>query len=286
MSLDYAFDTDSAADGEAASAPPGRAAADTLVLFVGAGCRPARAEFSTLGRDGVRCVWSADLDQALRMARLARFDALVIDAGALAAREGWALARARAAFGCPLLVVAERSGHVDEVDEIVALELGADAFLARPLAPRRLRAHLAALWRPRSGAVAAPEPDTAPSAQMSGWWLDRVGNRLVGDDRSVTVTELQAALLQCLLAAAGRAVPRAQLRDALPLGREVGARSVDVYMHRLRKRLADAGVRDLVVVCVRGRGYLLRAEAASRQVRSASPMTRIDASMTGALNAA
>jgi two-component system OmpR family response regulator len=283
LSLD--FERDVEPDGEApwGGSAPARVVIDTLVLFVGAGCRPARAEFSTLGRDGVRCVWSADLEQALRMARLARFDALVIDAGALAAREGWALARARAAFGCPLLVVAE-SG--DEVDEIVALELGADAFLARPLAPRRLRAHLAALWRPRSGAMAAPEPDTAPPAQMGGWWLDRVGNRLVGDDRSVTVTELQAALLQCLLAAAGRAVPRAQLRDALPLGREVGARSVDVYMHRLRKRLADAGVRDLVVVCVRGRGYLLRAEAASRQVRSASPMTRIDASMTGALNAA
>jgi DNA-binding response OmpR family regulator len=285
MSLDYAFDVESAADGEVSGAPPARAVADTLVLFVGAGCRPARAEFSTLGRDGVRCVWSADLDQALRMARLACFDALVIDAGALAAREGWALARARATFGCPLLVVAERSGDVDEVDEIVALELGADAFLARPLAPRRLRAHLAALWRPRS-TVAPPEPPITPPAKIGGWWLDRVGNRLVGDDRSVAVTELQAALLQCLLAAAGRAVPRAQLRAALPLGREVGARSVDVYMHRLRKRLAEAGVRELVVVCVRGRGYLLRAEVVSRQARSASPTTRIDSSMTVALNAA
>jgi DNA-binding response OmpR family regulator len=285
MSLDYAFDVESAADGEVSGAPPARATADTLVLFVGAGCRPARAEFSTLGRDGVRCVWSADLDQALRMARLACFDALVIDAGALAAREGWALARARATFGCPLLVVAERSGDVDEVDEIVALELGADAFLARPLAPRRLRAHLAALWRPRSS-VAPPEPPTTPPAKIGGWWLDRVGNRLVGDDRSVAVTELQAALLQCLLAAAGRAVPRAQLRAALPLGREVGARSVDVYMHRLRKRLVEAGVRELVVVCVRGRGYLLRAEPVSRQARSASPTTRIDSSITVALNAA
>lgn len=280
MSLDV--ETPGLAEPAAIDAQPTRPAADTLVLFVGAGCRPAAPEFSTLGRDGVRCVWSTDLEQALRMARLARFDALVIDAGALAAREGWALARARAAFGCPLLVVAERG---DEVDEIVALELGADAFLARPLAPRRLRAHLAALWRPRGG-VAAPEPETPPPAQAGGWWLDRIGNRLVGEERSVAVTELQAALLQCLLAAGGRAVPRAQLRAALPLGRDVGTRSVDVYMHRLRKRLADAGVRELVVLAVRGRGYLLRPESGARQARSASPTTRIDSSMTGALNAA
>jgi len=286
MSLDCEFDTDPAVDTAPVGTPPARAAADTLVLFVGAGCRPARAEFSTLGRDGMRCIWSADLEQALRLARLARFDALVIDSGALAAREGWALARARAAFACPLLVVAE---HGDEVDEIVALELGADAFLARPLAPRRLRAHLAALWRPRADR-AAPEPEPEPEpptpVQAGDWWLDRIGNRLVGDDRSVAVTELQAALLQCLIAADGRAVPRAQLRAALPLGRCVGARSVDVYLHRLRKRLDDAGVRDLVVVCVRGRGYLLRADVASRQLRSTSPTTRSDPSMTGALKAA
>jgi DNA-binding response OmpR family regulator len=282
LSLD--FERNVEPDGEApwGGSAPARVVIDTLVLFVGAGCRPARAEFSTLGRDGVRCVWSADLEQALRMARLARFDALVIDAGALAAREGWALARARAAFGCPLLVVAE-SG--DEVDEIVALELGADAFLARPLAPRRLRAHLAALWRPRC-VMAAPEPEVPPPVQAGGWWLDRVGNRLVSDDRSVAVTELQAALLQCLIAAGGRAVPRAQLRAAMPLGKDVGARSVDVYMYRLRKRLDDAGVRDLVVECVRGRGYLLRSGAGSRQARSTSPITRSDSSITGALNAA
>jgi DNA-binding response OmpR family regulator len=282
MSLDFERGVEPDSEAAWTGGAPARTVVDALVLFVGAGCRPTRAEFSTLGRDGVRCVWSADLEQALRMARLARFDALVIDAGALAAGEGWALARTRAAFGCPLLVVADGG---DEVDEIVALELGADAFLARPLAPRRLRAHLAALWRPR-GVIAAPAPEVPPQAQAGEWWLDRIGNRLVSDARSVAVTELQAALLQCLIAAAGRAVPRAQLRAAMPLGKDVGARSVDVYMHRLRRRLHDAGVRDLVVQCVRGRGYLLRADAGSRQARSTSPTTRSDSLMTGALNAA
>ena len=71
MSLD--FDTPDCTESAAIEAQPTRPAADTLVLFVGAACRPAAPEFSTLGRDGVRCVWSADLDQALRMARLARF---------------------------------------------------------------------------------------------------------------------------------------------------------------------------------------------------------------------
>jgi DNA-binding response OmpR family regulator len=256
MSLDAAPDADAAA----APGAPARAAPATLALFVGAGCRPGPGEFGALGRDGTRCVWSAHPAQAERLGALACFDALIVDAAALAPHEGQTLARLRAAFaGCPLVVVAERG---DEVDEIVALELGADAFLARPLAPRRLRAHLAALWRLRTRA-AAPRPaaDVEP-ARIAGWWLDRVRNRLVAaDGRSVAVTELQAALLQCLLAAQGRALPRAQLAAALPLGRAVGTRSVDVYMHRLRARLAGAGVRELVLDTVRGRGYLLRAAA-------------------------
>jgi DNA-binding response OmpR family regulator len=250
---------------------PSRPATAALVLFVGAGCRPGPAEFSLLGRDGARCVWSADIAQALRMAALARFDALVLDAAALAPREGQALMQLRAAFGCPLVTVAERG---DEVDEIVALELGADAFLARPLAPRRLRAHLAALWRRHAQEPVAEPFDTTPprSQRAAGWSLDRVGNRLVADDgRCVALTELQAALLQCLIAARGRAVPRAQLGAALPLGREVGARSVDVYMHRLRKRLAAAGLRELTIDSVRGRGYLLRESAAAPRTRAAAP---------------
>jgi len=246
--------SDAAHDDGAPSAA--REAPATLALFVGRHCKPGHAEFETLGREGMRCLWVADGDEALRAARLAQFDALVIDAHALGPRRGVTLTRLRLGFDCPLLVVADRH---DEVDEIMMLELGADAYLERPLAPRRLCAHLGVLGRLRArrgDTQPAPLPASAEDPPAR-WQLDRVANRLVGPWGHVGLTELQSALLQCLHEAAGRVVPRAALADALPLGREVHARSVDVYMHRLRKRLADAAVAGWSIETVRNRGYRL-----------------------------
>lgn len=255
----------------AAAAPhadtPCRAAAGrsavpaSLVLFVGT--PPASGLCEMLAHDGMRSLWLAGPAQAVRAARLARFDALVIDAAQLGSRSARWLSELHAELGCPVVVVAE---HADEVDEIVALELGADAYLTRPLAARRLRAHLAALMRLHL-ATRRPACDAAaatPTPARDGWQLDRVHNRLSGDGRSVALTEVQAALLHCLAEARGRIVPRARLAAALAQSQPLGARSVDVYIHRLRRRLRDEGVAGLSIEAVRGRGYALADAGAGR----------------------
>ena len=219
-----------------------------------------------LAREGMRCLWLPGLDQVLEAARMARFDALVLDASALDGRDGATLARLRDALQCALVVLADRG---DEVDEIVALELGADAYLLRPVAPRRLRAHLAVLLRLRGRLTAAPRPlaanaadnvKDAPTNATDAWQLDRIGNRLRRNETDVALTEIQSALLQCLFEAQGRIVPRERLAAALPLGQTVHSRSMDVYIHRLRRRLNMAGAVELLIEAVRGRGYLLRVQ--------------------------
>lgn len=233
------------------AAPRARSAvAARLVLFVGAELRPAEAVAEILAREGMRCLWLAGPEQALRAARLARFDAVAID-GALV--DGRALAELRAALRAPLLVLAPAA---DEIDEIVALESGADAFLPRPVAPRRLRAHLAALMR--RAPPARPESDGVPT--LSGWSLDALRQALTDGTREVALTEVQTLLLQCLFDAAGALVARAQLMAALPRGERLQVRSVDVYIHRLRQRLREEGVQGLAIEAVRGRGFVLRSD--------------------------
>lgn len=213
-----------------------------------------------LAHEGMRSLWLPTLAQAARAAQLARFDALVLDAAALESRSGAALAGLRRAMQCPLVVLADGG---DEIDEIVALELGADAYLQRPVAPRRLRAHLAALLRltrlPRLPDLPQPGADPDDIEDDGTWHLDRIGNRLVKGTTCVPLTDVQCALLQCVMTAQGRIVPRERLRAALPQGQAVHARSIDVYVHRLRRRLRDAGVFDLTIEAVRGRGYTLAA---------------------------
>jgi DNA-binding response OmpR family regulator len=235
----------------APAAPPRRLpAAARLVLFVGA---RADAELAAvLLQVGIRCLWVRAPGAALEAARQARFDALVIGPRVLGAQAAALLARLRAAFGCPLLLWAQGG---DEVDEIMALEQGADAYLGPPLAPRRLRAHLLALMRLR------PAPVSPMPASLVAWRVDRVRNRLHdAAHEPVALTQAQAALLQALLDADGRVVPRAQLADALQPshGHALQTRSIDVYMHRLRGRLREADARGFEIEAVRGRGYLLR----------------------------
>jgi DNA-binding response OmpR family regulator len=109
---------------------------------------------------------------------------------------------------------------------------------------------------------AAPtEPIDDDDEDDTAWHLDRIGNRLVKGTTCVSLTDVQCALLQCVMTAQGRIVPRERLRAALPQGQAVQARSIDVYMHRLRRRLRDAGIFDLTIDAVRGRGYTLAAPA-------------------------
>jgi DNA-binding response OmpR family regulator len=156
----------------------------------------------------------------------------------------------RQALGCPILVVAEAA---DEVDEVIALELGADAWLAGPLTARRLRAHLLALLRPRDDAAAGG----GDSLALGGWTLDAGSLRLACQERSVDLTALQASLLRCLAERAGRVVSRDALAAAVGGGRALHLRSVDVYVARLRRRLREARVDGLSIEGVRGRGYAL-----------------------------
>jgi DNA-binding response OmpR family regulator len=234
------------------SSPPSRPAAPSrLVLFVGVTPRPDLA--ALLAVDGMRCLSLASVAAALDAARLARFDAVVLHASALGAAQARALAGLRLALGCPLLVWA---GAEDGIDEILALEQGADAWLRQPMAPRRLRAHLLALLRHHA-------PNAEPAADeplRCRWQVDRVHNRLHGAaPRPVALTEAQSALLQCLVDADGRVVSRAQLADTLlpSHGHALQARSIDVYVHRLRDRLRKAGAAGHDIEAVRGRGYRL-----------------------------
>lgn len=243
--------------------------AQHLVPFVGLDRALAAGLADGLSKAGVRGLWFDRIEQALAAAAHAHFDAAVLqlkDAVPMVARQ---LGAWRQGLACPLLLLAEVD---DEVDEIMALELGADRLLQPHVSPRRLRAHLSTLLRRGTDGAGAdlPGPPAAP-LEAGGWTLDPVHNRLCRDDapgpRQVTLTELQAGLLRVLMTDLGRVVPRSRLLAAVARGRELQARSVDVYVARLRQRLLDEHVDDLLLDSVRGRGYLLRVGAPASPAR-------------------
>jgi len=249
-----------------ATAPPALAddawsAPAHLVLMVARQRVPQRSVVDCLAQRGLRCIWVDGLQAVGRVADQVVPDAVVYDAQADATPLASAVTQLRQWFTGSLLVL---DGSHDEVDEIFALELGADGLLAHPVNPRRLRARLEALLR-RHAASAPPSPVGDPLPDLpAGWHLDAVHNCLQRGAQSVPLTGGQTHLLRCLALHTGRVVPRAELHDQVCAPEsDLRARSIDVYVHRLRQRLLASGVHDLAIEAVRGRGFVLRSEAHS-----------------------
>jgi DNA-binding response OmpR family regulator len=241
-----------------------------LVLLVARQRAPQRDLVDCLAQRGLRCIWVDGLLGLDRVASQVVPDAVVYDAQAQGTPLPAALASLRAWFNGTLLVL---DAAADEVDEILALELGADGLLAHPVAPRRLRARLEALLRRHAGASAPPpSPMDLPADLPAGWRLDPVHNRLHRGAVVVALSAGQAHLLRCLALHTGRVVPRSELHEQVCAPQsDLRARSIDVYVHRLRQRLLHAGVQNLCIEAVRGRGFVLRAVASAKATQVSEP---------------
>ena len=137
----------------------------------------------------------------------------------------------------------------DSIEQRVkALDLGADDFMAKPFALSELEARVRALTRRGAGG--------GPTIIKHGpLGFDQVGRIAYLNDTMVDLSARELGLLEVLLKRSGRLVSKEQLVDHLcEWGEEVSNNAIEVYVHRLRKKLEGGGVR---IATVRGLGYCL-----------------------------
>jgi two-component system OmpR family response regulator len=85
--------------------------------------------------------------------------------------------------------------------------------------------------------------------------LDVAARRLFHDDQPVEMSARELALTELLLSRQGRVVSKEQIIDHLfGFGDDVGSNAIEVYVHRVRKKLEPLGID---IRTVRGMGYLL-----------------------------
>ncbi len=180
-----------------------------------------------------------------------RYAVIVLDLG-LPDEDGLSLLRdiRRRGDATPVLVLTARDGVVDRV---TGLREGADDYMAKPFAMEELVARLQALLR-RPGNLLGRRLTFGNVA------LDTEGRQVIVDGTVRAFPARETAVLEILLRRSGNVAPKRLFEDHLfGLSGDVGSNAVEVYVHRLRKMLVDAGAK-VKIHTVRGVGYLMAEE--------------------------
>ncbi|QOS99380.1 response regulator transcription factor [Brevibacterium sp. JNUCC-42] len=154
---------------------------------------------------------------------------------------------------CPILFISARS---TEMDQVMALEYGADDYITKPfhyeLVMAKIRSHLRRAYG-----------DYAP--KMEERMIEQTGLRLYPErlevrlkEEGILLTKKEAILLEALLNAFPRVSSRTKLLDKLWDDQAyVDDNTLSVNITRLRKKLAELGIEDAIET-VRGAGYRLQ----------------------------
>lgn len=187
------------------------------------------------------------VDDAIQALRQGRFDLVLLDLGLPDGSGLGVLEWLRAhADPTPVMILTARDALEDRVR---GLDLGADDYLAKPFSITELEARVRALLR-RS------QQRLDNSVRFGALVLDTRSASAWLNDASLDLPRREFSLLEALMLNAGRIVQREALENRLFGFEAVGANALDVYVSRLRKRLAGSG---LSIRTLRGLGYRLEA---------------------------
>lgn len=147
--------------------------------------------------------------------------------------------------GRPVLLLTARAETHDRVE---GLDAGADDYLVKPFAMAELEARLRALTRRRAH-------DHRPMLQLGTLALDLAGRQVAIDGVAQDLPRREVAVLESLMLAEGRTVPKHDLLDHVyGTGSDVEETAIEVHVSRLRKRLKPHG---LLIRVRRGMGYAI-----------------------------
>jgi DNA-binding response OmpR family regulator len=194
--------------------------------------------------------WARDGVQADSALAGFSYDAMLLDLG-LPRREGLAVLRSlrKAGSGMPVMILTARDTVEDRVR---GLDSGADDYLLKPFSLDELLARLRALLRRAAG-----KADT--ETRLGRLVYDSVKRQARIGETSLALSAREISVLEILLNNVGRVIAKEAIVDRLTGWDDgVGDNAVEVYIHRLRRKLDDSGVS---IRTLRGLGYMLEVSA-------------------------
>ncbi len=205
---------------------------------------------SNLVSAGFEVTQAADAEDLLKKSRDLKPMLIVLDMTipGMAGKEVLRMIKSTpATSGIPVVALSEQT---EEIDRIVALELGADDYMAKPFSARELALRVRAILSRRT----TPQP-RQPRMNIGLLKLDAENRSVSVAGKPVDLSALDFRLLTVLMDAQGRVVSREELIEAAwGSESEISPRTVDTQLRRLRGKLGAASEQ---IQTVRGFGYRL-----------------------------
>jgi two-component system phosphate regulon response regulator PhoB len=201
---------------------------------------------------GLDVVTHSDGESVLRAATVVHPGVLVVDhrlpdvTGIDLARR---IRRTRETREIPFILV---SSSEDEIDRVIAFEIGVDDYVVKPFSARELVLRVQALHR-RYKSSSAPDKTFFTVGQLE---IDVPRHAVSVGGEAIELTAIEFRLLLDLAMRRGRVQRRDELLERVwRMEGEYESRTVDTHVKRLRDKLGTAGE---IIETVRGVGYRLR----------------------------
>jgi len=199
---------------------------------------------------GFETITAGDGRLALQRALTEKPDLMVLDV-MLPEMDGFDVVRElRKVSRIPVLMLTARS---EELDKVLALEMGADDYLSKPFSPREMVARVKAILR-----RAAPEKVGGEERiiQAGPVVMDEERHQVKLNGAEVQLTGKEYELLHFLITNKGRVFSREKLLQQLWDYDYFGdTRTIDVHIRHLREKIETDPANPRYLKTVRGVGY-------------------------------
>jgi len=174
------------------------------------------------------------------------FDLVILDLG-LPKLDGFSVLRSLRDNNrqVPVIILTARD---EEGDRVKGLDLGADDYMIKPFSLPELEARVRALIR-------RGQCGMNPAYACGKLTFDSVARRTMIDGVPLELTTREMSVLEALMMRTGWVVSKEQLLERLySYSEEASNNAIEVYIHRLRKKVEPAGV---TIRTIRGLGYVI-----------------------------
>jgi len=206
--------------------------------------------------ENYKTVWAGKGDEGFLLASQDEFDLILLDL-VLPNLTGFEVCQRLRENGVMTPLIFMTGEKKEEIDKVLGLELGGDDYITKPFGTRELLARIKAVLR-RSQ---QPLPELEEYA-FGDVQLDFKKQTALKGEKELSLTAKEFGLLHLLIQNEGGVVTRDTiLNEVWGYDKFPVTRTVDTFIHSLRRKIEQDPARPLHLLTAHGRGYRFMKES-------------------------